>query len=73
MKELLIRNPFTIAWIAWLVLFLVIEGLAIWSEAPGGTLSAHVRAWFKGHLWRQIVGWAFFLWLSTHFLLDLNK
>ena len=43
---------FTPAWVAWIVLFAILEGKALWDEAhakPGNrvkrTLSAHMRYW----------------------------
>ena len=37
----------TIAWIGWLVAFVVIEAIAIKSKARGDTLSEHVWSWFS--------------------------
>ena len=75
-------SAYTLAWLAWLAYFLVVEGIALFNSKPGDTLSEHVWAWFgtewqKGHSPRERSGWtqlrrfallAFMVWLSAHFL-----
>ena len=66
-------DKFTIAWIFWLLYFLVVEFDAILSNDIPGTLSEHIFAWFcmKGqrgkfaHL-RRVVLLCFMAWLSAH-------
>ena len=65
---------FTIAWLSWLAVFLVVEGIALCNKAEGDTLSEHVWAWFsikdKGNKWRlrRFILLAFLAWLAVHFL-----
>ena len=74
LRELLTRNPFTIAWIGWLIMFAFIEGTAIWSNVPRAMLSHHIRDWFSNRPTWVIVGaWVFFAWLAMHLLLGLRK
>lgn len=74
-------SPWTWAWIAWAVYFLVVEGMALFNSRPGDTLSEHVWAFIgirrKGDDLRQPTGWtrlrrflvlAFLAWLSVHLL-----
>ena len=71
------NDLFQYLWIAWLGLFLAIEGVALANKAPGDTLSEHVRKWFhtaKGQKVdgttkvRRLVLLSFMAWLSVHFL-----
>ena len=57
-------------WVAWLALFLVIEGAAILNSKKGDTLSEHVWRWipYKSARWVALGG--FLAWLAYHFLLD---
>jgi hypothetical protein len=72
-------SGYTIAWLAWLGAFGVIEGKALFNKTPGDTLSEHVWAWFgtgagttaKPSGWvrtRRFTLLAFMAWLSVHFL-----
>ncbi len=38
---------YTVLWLAWGGLFVLIEGAALMSKTPGATLSEHVWAWFR--------------------------
>ena len=65
-------DGYTVAWIMWIVMFLVIEGKAIIDKDRGDTLSEHVWKWFgvksKPLGWKQR-RWAlaaFLGWLTTH-------
>ncbi|TLS44369.1 hypothetical protein FE633_20285 [Streptomyces montanus] len=67
---------FTAAWVAWMGLFVAIEGLALYRKQPGDTLSEHVSRWFhtaKGIVpdrttrLRRFALVAFMAWLSAHF------
>lgn len=66
-------SAFTVAWILWIVAFVVIEYLAIRREAKGDTLTEHVVRWFstteRGMAWglRRLVLAAFLVWLTIHF------
>lgn len=72
-------SGYTIAWLAWLATFAVIEGKALTNKQSGDTLSEHVWRWFatqRGSTGRPS-GWvrlrrfgllAFLAWLVTHFL-----
>jgi len=69
-----ISKPFTVAWLSWIVMFLFIEGLAIFSKVEHATFSAHVRD-FLTHQpwWVQGIMWVFLAWLAAHLLLGLRK
>lgn len=59
-------------WVAWLLMFLAIEGAAIFNKDKGDTLSEHVWAWFKikdkprEWTWRRAVLAGFLVWLLVH-------
>ena len=73
-RELLTRNPFTIAWIVWVISFFLIEYGAIWSDVPGSTLSAHIRSWLAaGGWWRLALFGVFFAWLIPHLMWGLKR
>jgi hypothetical protein len=65
---------YTIAWIFWIVYFVIVEGEAIIKHDPDGTLSNHIWDWFSmkgyGPWWkaRRFLLLAFMAWLSAHFL-----
>lgn len=64
-------NPWTVAWILWIVSFFVIEIPAIRNDVDGDTLSEHTRRWFstKTHRGRTvwlIVSGAFAAWFIVH-------
>ncbi len=40
-------NTYTIGWITWLLLFVAIEGLALYDRDPGDTFTEHFRRWLK--------------------------
>lgn len=72
-------NGYTIAWLAWLGAFAVIEGKALFNKQPGDTLSEHVWRWFAtgagttskpsgGVRARRFALLASMAWLTTHFL-----
>ena len=71
-------DPFTWFWVGWLLLFVVIEGVALVRKERGDTLSEKVWAWFwlqgdksKLQAWQVVlrVGFiAFWAWLSLHFI-----
>jgi hypothetical protein len=73
-------DGFTIAWLAWLAAFLVIEGVAIARRKNGDTLSEHVWMWFAirrpkdappAGFWihvRRLSLVAFMAWLAVHFV-----
>lgn len=65
---------FTVAWIIWILGFLVIEGIALANKAEGDTLSEHVWKYLLvkrgAPYWRlrRFSLLAFLAWLATHFL-----
>jgi len=73
---------FTLAWVAWLAIFAVVEGIALANRREGDTLSEHVWEWFgtardaggtdapKTAIARgkRFVLLAFMAWLAIHFL-----
>ena len=71
-------DAFTIGWLFWIIAFVVIEGMALVTRTPGGTLSEHVWGWFavvqRGtppDAWtrtRRIFLLGFMAWLTVHFL-----
>ena len=67
-------DGWTVAWLLWIAMFLVIEGAAIWNKYEGDTLSEHVWNWFsvkdKGKGWRarRVALLAFLAWLTVHFI-----
>lgn len=68
----------TIAWLVWLGIFVVLEGIAIANDDTGDTLSEKVWQWFnlvgpKSKLSRpralaRFIFLAFWAWLTIHFL-----
>lgn len=62
---------FTIGWIAWFLMFAVIEGIAIFNDKKNDTLSEHIRLWLSTHeklgrtIWIVISG-IFFAWFIIH-------
>ncbi len=73
LKELLTRNPFTIAWLAWIGSFFFIEGMAIW-HGHRSTLSSHIRDWLSNRpTWVIVLAWLLMIWLTLHFLIDLKR
>lgn len=61
----------TFLWIAWGLAFVVIEGAALRNDNPDGTLSVHLRRWFRTdtHLGRTawlVVSGVFFAWFVVH-------
>jgi hypothetical protein len=72
-KEVVSR-PFTMAWLAWIVGFLFIEGVAIFSKIEHATFSAHVRDFLRHQPWYVMTFfWAFMVWLTVHFLVGLRS
>ncbi|MBA0054282.1 hypothetical protein E0L36_26555 [Streptomyces sp. AJS327] len=75
-------DGYTVAWLSWLGLFVVVEGKALLNKRDGDTLSEHVWRWFattktKTRETEQPSGWvrlrrfgllAFMGWLTAHFL-----
>lgn len=67
-------SGFTVAWLLWLAMFLVVEGIALFNKEKGDTLSEHIWKWFsvkdkgKGWLARRFVLAAFLVWLLLHML-----
>ena len=67
-------DGFTIAWLMWLAMFGVIEGVALVRKESGDTLSEHIWKWFsikdkaKGWVVRRGVLALFLLWLGLHML-----
>jgi hypothetical protein len=70
----------TAVWIAWLAVFVVVEGWALARKAPGDTLSEQVWHWLHvtpGQTpsravllsWRSFALAGLLLWLVGHFLL----
>lgn len=72
------RAWFTRAWVAWLALFILVEGIALFNKRAGDTLSEHVWRWFaidtrggrnsKAWRLRRVALLGFLAWLSAHFL-----
>lgn len=65
---------FTVLWLIWLGIFIIIEGLALADRDEGDTLSEHVWKWFaikgKGK-WvtlRRLALVTLMVWLTIHFL-----
>ena len=74
-------NVFTILWVSWLAVFVVVEGIALTNHVKGDTLSEHIWAWFRvprpGQSNPMPDGWTrlarylllgFMAWLTLHFL-----
>lgn len=67
-------DGFTIAWIMWLAMFGVIEGIALIRKDSGDTLSEHIWKWFS--VKDKATGWqarrgvlaVFLVWLTAHML-----
>jgi hypothetical protein len=67
-------DGFSVAWLMWLAMFGVIEGVALVRKEPGDTLSEHMWRWFavkdKPNGWRarrSVLG-VFLVWLTGHLL-----
>jgi hypothetical protein len=72
----------TLLWLAWLAIFMVLEGYALLTPRAGDTLSEHVWEWFgiarngeadkrpiSGSIRaRRFILLAFMAWLSLHFI-----
>lgn len=67
-------DGYTIAWLLWLAMFGVVEGIAVFNKQAGDTLSEHVWKWFsirdkgKGWLARRTVLGGFLVWLLLHMM-----
>jgi hypothetical protein len=61
--------PSAIAWVGWLVLFLVFEVYAAFSKEDDDTLSENVWIWFD-RTWERVVLGAFMLSLTSHFVFE---
>ena len=67
-----LNKKYTIAWIAWIFIFFVIEAFAIVDKKKGDTLSEHF--WFafdikdtgKPRKIMRLVGSGFIMWLAVH-------
>lgn len=65
-------SGWTVAWLLWGAMFLVIEGKALVDKDRGDTLSEHIWHWFRvkdkpgGWVARRYVLAAFLAWLSLH-------
>lgn len=64
-------DPFTLAWLLWGLLFVLIEGTAIINDYWAGTLSDHLRLWFRTDTKRGRTAWlavsgCFFAWFVVH-------
>lgn len=63
---------YTVAWIFWIAMFLLIEGKALIDKDRGDTLSEHVWKWFrvrgrtKTWVARRYALAAFLVWLTLH-------
>lgn len=70
-------SGWTLAWIAWALFFLAVEGRALVNKTPGDTLSEHVWKWFHVRDSRPTVVVAiartvlalFLAWLLVHLTL----
>lgn len=66
---------FTWLWVAWGVAFAVIEGVALFNDRQGDTLSEHFRKWFstkekKGRTLWVFISIVFFAWFTLHIAFD---
>ena len=62
-------DPYTIAWILWIALFIVIEKAAIDDPQSGDTLSEHVWEWFETGIPKDERDW---WWLAKRLFLILG-
>ena len=70
------KKWFTVAWIGWIVAFVVVEAVALFNKQKGDTLSEHVWKWFgvpdenskvkKAFTFGRFFLGAFLLWLAGH-------
>lgn len=74
----------TVFWIFWLILFLIVEGMALCNKKSGDTLSENVWEWFaidvdacqgerkRGRVWmwrlRRLALLVLMAWLFMHFM-----
>lgn len=64
---------FTWAWIAWLLIFVVVEAVAVRNDVRDDTLSEHLRQWFSVHTKPGrtaflVVFAGFAAWFAVHIL-----
>lgn len=65
-------SGWTVAWLLWFAMFLVVEGFALFNKERGDTLSEHVWKWFQIRskpnqwTWRRAVLAIFLVWLLVH-------
>lgn len=65
---------YTVAWLAWIAAFALVEGKALLSKQRGDTLSEHIWAWFRVKDPRPtVLTWVlrsvllvFLAWLTLH-------
>ena len=67
-------DKWTVLWIVWLALFLMIEIPAVLDKTPGNTFSEHLWKWAsmkdKGTAWRvrRLILLIVLIWLIAHLL-----
>lgn len=65
------RTAWDVAWLAWILMFFVIEIPAVRNDEEGDTLSEHIARWFRvdtvrgKSVWTAVWG-AFGAWMSWH-------
>lgn len=66
---------YTVAWLSWLGIFVVIEGTALFNKRDGDTFSDHIWSWFAvkdktAKFWqlRRTVLLVSVTWIAAHFL-----
>ena len=70
------HTKWVVAWLLWGLLFLIIEGLALFNKEKGDTLSENLRSWGgiktperKGAQWGVFAALlVFFVWFPLHIL-----
>lgn len=67
-------SVWTVLWLLWLLMFFIVEGLALANKEDGDTLSEHVWKWLRppvgARVWRlrRFALLSFMAWLTVHFL-----
>lgn len=59
-------HAYTAAWVSWVGIFVLIEGVAVANDIREDTLSEHFRRWFRTD---TKVGRSIWLWFSGGFML----
>lgn len=68
---------FTVTWIAWILSFVVVEGIALVRDQKDDTLSEHFQKWFRtdtniGRTVFMVIWGLFAMWFGAHIMFSWN-